>query len=92
MFHVMAGQKTRQQTANDRRQEPPEEGPNNYDQITFYAFHSFLVEIQTKLETYVPFMSNTNLEIYKAARLKNPAYFMGQVPFTIPFLFLSHSV
>ena len=88
MFHVMAGQKTRQQTANDRRQEPPEEGPNNYDQITFYAFHSFLVEIQTKLETYVPFMSNTNLEIYKAARL----YFMGQVPFTVPFLFLSHSV
>ena len=66
----MAGQKTRQQTANDRRQEPPEEGPNNYDHITFYAFHSFLVEIQTKLETYVPFMSNTNLEIYKAARLK----------------------
>ena len=92
MFHVMAGQKTRQQTANDRSQEPPEEGPNKYDQITFYAFHSFLVEIQTKLETYVPFMSNTNLEIYKTARLKNPVYFMGQVPFTIPFLFLSHSV
>ena len=88
MFHVMAGQKTRQQTANDKRPEPPEEGPNNYDQITLYAFHSFLVEIQTKLETYVLFMSNSNLEIYKAARLKNPVYFMGQVP----FLFLSHSV
>ena len=77
MFHVMAGQKIRQQTANDRRQEPPEEGPNNYDQITFYAFHSFLVEIQTKLETYVPFMSNTNLEIYKAARLKKSCLFHG---------------
>ena len=92
MFHVMAGQKTRQQTANDRRQEPPVEGPNKYDQIAFYAFHSFLVEIRTKLETYVPFISNSNLEICKAARLKNPVYFMGQVPFTIPFLFLSHPV
>ena len=91
MFHVTTDRQS-SQTANDRRQEPPEEGPNNYDQIAFSAFHSFLVEIQTKLETYVLFMSNSNLEIYKAARLKNPVYFTGQVPFTIPFLFLSQSV
>ena len=39
------------------------------NQIAFYAFHSFLVEVQTKLATYVPDMRNSNLE-FKIA--KNP--------------------
>ena len=29
----------------------------------FYAFHSFLVEVQTKMATYVWCMRNSNLEI-----------------------------
>ena len=39
------------------------EGPNARDQIAFCAFHSFLVEAQTLLVTYVPCMRNSNLEI-----------------------------
>ena len=39
------------------------------DQTAFYAFHSFLVEVQTKLATYMPDMRNSNLQ-FKIA--KNP--------------------
>ena len=39
------------------------EGQIKRDQIAFYAFHSFLVEVQTKLATYVPGMRNSNLVI-----------------------------
>ena len=53
---------------NARDQIPYDRGYKR-DQIAFYAFHSFLVEVQTKLATYVPDMRNSNLE-FKIA--KNP--------------------
>ena len=37
--------------------------PNAGDQIEFCAFHSFLVEVQTKLVTYMARKRNNNLEI-----------------------------
>ena len=39
------------------------EGPNERDQIAFYAFHSFLVESKRMLATYMRRMRNNNLEI-----------------------------
>ena len=38
-------------------------GPNAGDQIEFCAFHSFLVEVQTQLVTYMARKRNSNLEI-----------------------------
>ena len=38
--HVIDGQNTRDQITSDQ-------GPNANDQIAFFAFHSFLVEVQT---------------------------------------------
>ena len=38
------------------------EGPNAREQIVFSAFHSFLVEVQAKLATYLASMRNSNLE------------------------------
>ena len=60
-FHVIGGQIERDHISSDRGYKG--------DQIAFYAFHSFLVEVQTKLATYVPDMCNSNLE-FKIA--KNP--------------------
>ena len=37
--HVIDGQNTRDQITSDQ-------GPNANDQIAFFAFHSFLVEVQ----------------------------------------------
>ena len=53
---------------NARDQIPYDRGYKR-DQIAFYAFHSFLVEVQTKLTTCVSDMRNSNLE-FKIA--KNP--------------------
>lgn len=39
------------------------EGSSAHDQIAFYAFHSFLVEVLMKLATYMQCMHNSNLEI-----------------------------
>lgn len=39
------------------------EGRNVHDQSAFCTFHSFLVEAQTKVATYVLWISNSNLEI-----------------------------
>ena len=39
--HVIDGQNTRDQITSDQ-------GPNANDQIAFFAFHSFLVEVQMK--------------------------------------------
>ena len=39
------------------------EGQNTRDQITLCAFHSFLVEVQRMLATYMRRMRNSNLEI-----------------------------
>ena len=54
-FHVIEGQIERDHISSDRGYKG--------DQISFYAFHSFLVEVQTKLATYVPGMRNSNLVI-----------------------------
>ena len=62
-FHVIEGQNARHQI--------PYNGGYKRGQIAFYAFHSFLVEVQTKLATCVPDMRNINLEfkIAKSPRL-----------------------
>ena len=39
------------------------DGQNTLDQRAFCAFHSFLVDGQTKLATHVLYMRNGNLEI-----------------------------
>ena len=40
------------------------EGPNARDQIVFCAFHSFLVEVQTKADyMYMRCVRNNNLDI-----------------------------
>ena len=51
---------------NARDQIPYDRGYKR-DQIAFYAFHSFLVEVQTKLTTYLQNMRNSNLE-FKIAK------------------------
>ena len=38
------------------------DGQNTLDQRAFCAFHSFLVDVQTKLATHVLYMRNGNLE------------------------------
>ena len=45
------------------------EGPNARDQIVFCAFHSFLVEVQTKAAyMYMRCVRNNNLDIRIVAR------------------------
>ena len=53
---------------NARDQIPYDRGYKR-DQIAFYAFHSFLVEVQTKLTSCVSDMCKSNLEFTIA---KNP--------------------
>ena len=43
------------------------ESQNVCDQIAFFAFHSFLVEVQPNKATYVWRMRNNNLEIRTSA-------------------------
>ena len=56
------------------------------DQIAFYAFHPLLVEVQTKLATYVPSMRNSKLEIKIAGSSCRPqnrkiqVHFYGRSP------------
>ena len=54
LFHMIDGQNTHAQITG--------ESINENDQIAFCAFYSFLVEVQTKLATYVLCMCNNNLE------------------------------
>ena len=45
---------------------------NAHDQIAFDAFHSFLMEAQMKLATYVQFMRNSILKIRIAGSSCHP--------------------
>ena len=47
-------------------------GPNALTTLAFGAFHSFLVEVQTKLATYMRCMRNNNLEIRTAGASCRP--------------------
>ena len=50
-------------------------GPNARDQIAFCAFRLFLVDVQTKLSIYVPYllcMRKSNLEIRTAGSSCRP--------------------
>ena len=48
------------------------EGQNTRDQITLYAFHSFLVKVQQMLATYMRRMRNSNPEIKIAGSYCRP--------------------
>ena len=39
------------------------QSPNAHDQIALYSVHSFLVEVQMKMATYLRRMHNSNLQI-----------------------------
>ena len=54
------------------------DGQNTLDQRAVCAFHSFLVDGQTKLATHVLYMRNGNLEITIAGSCCHP-----QVPRTV---------
>ena len=59
------------------------EGQNTRDQITLYAFHSFLVKVQQMLATYMRRMRNNNLEIRIAGSYCRPQqatrYFLSEI-------------
>ena len=48
------------------------EGRNTRNQVAFFAFHSFLVEVQTNAEYIHVHMRNNNLEIRIAGDKRSP--------------------
>ena len=56
------------------------QGPNAHDQIVFCAFHSSLVEVQSKATACVLCMRNSNLEIWIAGSPCHPQIFCFCTP------------